>query len=75
MTIDFNFTLGEGHGVQRVGQECEEWTKSAKSGPLECKEWDKRVDFFCRNVAGIVIVRNFEKISLRGLTGMCFEPF
>ena len=33
--IDFNFTLGAGHGVQRVGQECEEWTKSAKSGPVK----------------------------------------
>jgi hypothetical protein len=33
--IDFNFTLGAGPGVQRVGQECEEWAQSAKSGPVE----------------------------------------
>ena len=35
LAIDFNFTLGAGQKVQRVGQECEEWTKSAKSGPVE----------------------------------------
>jgi hypothetical protein len=32
--IYFNFTLGAGHGVQRVGQKCAEWAKSAKSGPV-----------------------------------------
>ena len=42
----------------------EQWRR--RSRPPEFYEQGKRVDFFCWNVAGMFIVRNFEKITLGG---------
>ena len=61
--------MKSGPRVQRVGH------KSSRSGPPECKEWDKRVDNFCQNGAGTFMVQNFENIILEGFTGMYFESF